>query len=81
MFTINASLMRMVILSVGISADILDYFVKILWLTGMFPLWLGNSLWLAKVRNSLRNYHQCKQRSFQGAVLLCKPRLSVSSGV
>ena len=38
MFTINASLMRMVILSVGISADILDYFVKMLWLTGMFPL-------------------------------------------
>ena len=27
MFTINASLMRMVILSVGISADILDYFL------------------------------------------------------
>ena len=63
MFTINASLMRMVILSVGISADILDYFVKILWLTGMFPLWLGNSLWLAKVRNSLRNYHHYKKAS------------------
>lgn len=38
MFTINASLMRMIILSVGISVDILDYFVKMLWLTGMFPL-------------------------------------------
>ncbi len=47
---------------VGISADILDYFVKILWLTGMFPLWLGNILWLAKVRNSLRNCHQFKRQ-------------------
>lgn len=47
----------MVNFSVGISADILDYFVKILWLTGMFPLSLGSILWLAKVRNSLRNYH------------------------
>lgn len=52
----------MVNFSVGISADILDYFVKILWLTGMFPLSLGNILWLAKVRNSLRNYHQCKRQ-------------------
>lgn len=38
MFTISVSLMRIVNFSVGISADILDYFVKILWLTGMFPL-------------------------------------------
>lgn len=38
MFTINASLTRMVILSVGINVDILDYFVKMLWLTGMSPL-------------------------------------------
>jgi len=53
----------MVNFSVGISADILDYFVKILWLTGMFPLSLGNILWLAKVRNSLRNYHQYKKTS------------------
>lgn len=52
----------MVNFSVGISADILDYFVKILWLTGMFPLSLGNILWLAKVRNSLRNYHHFKRQ-------------------
>lgn len=32
------SLMRMINFSIGISADILDYFVKMLWLTGMFPL-------------------------------------------
>lgn len=55
----------MVNFSVGISADILDYFVKILWLTGMFPLSLGNILWLAKVRNSLRNYHQHKRQLFR----------------
>lgn len=47
---------------VGIGVDILDYFVKILWLTGMFPLWLDNILWLAKVRNSLQNCHQYKRQ-------------------
>lgn len=52
MLTINVSSMRMINFWVGTNADILDYFVKILWLTGMFPLWLGNILWLAKVRNS-----------------------------
>lgn len=64
--------MRMVILSVGISADILDYFVKILWLTGMFPLWLGNILWLAKVRNSLQNYHQYKKPPLRRFFVLVK---------
>lgn len=66
---------------VGISADILDYFVKIRWLTGMFPLWLGNILWLAKVRNSLRNCHQYKQQPAKWLLFLYFPRLSVSSDV
>lgn len=53
------------LLIIRFSWVILDYFVKILWLTGMFPLSLGNILWLAKVRNSLRNYHQHKRQLFR----------------
>ncbi len=57
---------------VGIGVDILDYFVKILWLTGMFPLWLDNILWLAKVRNSLQNCHQLQYPQFLGVFFCLK---------